>query len=83
MAQEEQKMRERAHHLWEQAEQPHDPTHPRRIFHQVDRLGVPFVIMGHTTPPRDPEEDEEDEGTRNAPKAGRARAGRRLAGLPE
>jgi hypothetical protein len=57
---EEQKIRERAHHLWEQAEQQHDPTHPRRIFHQVDRLES-FVIMGNTMPPRDPEENEEDE----------------------
>ena len=57
---EEQKIRERAHHLWEQAEQPHDPTHPRRVFHKLIDWS-PFVIMGNTMPPRDPEEDEEDE----------------------
>jgi hypothetical protein len=38
-----------------------------------------FVIMGNTVPPRDPDEDEEDEerGPRRRT-AGRARAGRRL-----
>ena len=36
-------------------EQQHDPTHPRRIYWS------PFVIMGNTMPPRDPDEDEKDE----------------------
>ena len=50
----------------------------------------PFVIVGNTMPPRDPEEnedEEEEEGRRGRRTrrrtAGRARAGLRLAGLPE
>ena len=47
----------------------------------------PFVIMGNTMPPRDPDEDEEDERgrRRRGPRrrtAGRARAGRRLETSP-
>jgi len=39
--------------------------HPRRIFHQVDRLeSLGNHGMGNTMPPRDPDEDEEDEEDR-------------------
>ena len=41
-------------------EQQHDPTHPRGIFRQGERL-VSFAFMGNAMPPRDPDEDEEDE----------------------
>ena len=57
---EEQKIRERVHQLREQAEQQHDPTHPRGISTRLIDWS-PFVIMGNTMPPRDPDEDEEDE----------------------
>jgi hypothetical protein len=41
-------------------EQQHDPTHPRGIFHQVDRLES-LRDHGQHDAPRDPDEDEEDE----------------------
>jgi hypothetical protein len=57
---EEQKIRERAHHLWEQAEQHMTPHIPEEFSTRLIDWS-PFVIMGNTMPPRDPEEDEEDE----------------------
>jgi len=35
------------------------PHIPEEFFRVIERS--PFVIMGNTTPPRDPDEDEEDE----------------------
>jgi hypothetical protein len=57
---EEQKIRERTHHLWEQGSN-HMTRHIPEEFSTKLIDWSPFVIMGNPMPPRDPEEDEEDE----------------------
>jgi len=56
----EQKIRERAHHLWEQRSNHMTPHIPEEFSTRLIDW-CPFVIMGNMMPPRDPEEDEGDE----------------------